>query len=83
MSDQSQLISEPTHSSLKIGKNMAEDHIAYDGRVQSGPVRPAGYPDRRIKSFRLQTVDAAAMHSPLDESSVLLGKLFNERKALV
>ena len=38
---------------------------------------------RRIKSFRLQTVDAAAMHFPLDESSVLLGKLFHERKALV
>jgi hypothetical protein len=38
---------------------------------------------RLIKSFRLQTVDAAAMHSPLDESSVLLGKLFHESTALV
>jgi hypothetical protein len=38
---------------------------------------------RRIKSFRLQTVDAAAMHFPLDESSVLPGKLFHESTALV
>jgi hypothetical protein len=38
---------------------------------------------RRIKGFQLQIVDAAGMHFPLDESSVLLGKLFHERKALV
>ena len=53
--------------------------------ARSGAVRPGRSPllKCRIKIFRLQTVDAAAMHSPLDESSVLIGKLFHERKALV
>jgi hypothetical protein len=36
---------------------------------------------RRIKRCRLQTVDAAAMHSPC--APVLLGKLFQDSAALV
>ena len=37
---------------------MAEDHIAYEGRVQSGPVRPAGSPlmKRRIRAFDFRPV---------------------------